>query len=143
MIIRIEDAEDPRIEAYRAVRERDLVGRSGRFIAEGEVVLRTLVSSPLVRPVSLLIAEQRLEKQAEIVERAGQATPVYVAPQAVLDAIAGFPLHRGLLGLGERAETPGDPSSSDATRGADGLVALLDFRELRSEGLGELDPSRG
>jgi tRNA G18 (ribose-2'-O)-methylase SpoU len=106
MIIKIDDPADPRIEPYRAVRERDLVGRSGRFIAEGEVVLRTLVSSPLVRPVSLLIAEHRLEKRGAIVEQAGDETPVYVAPQAVLDGIAGFHLHRGLLGLGERIETP-------------------------------------
>ena len=35
-LIRIDDPADPRIEAYRQVRERDLVGRDGGFIAEGE-----------------------------------------------------------------------------------------------------------
>ena len=53
MIVPIDAADDPRIAAYRDIRERDLVGREGRFIAEGEVVLRTLVASPLVRPASV------------------------------------------------------------------------------------------
>jgi tRNA G18 (ribose-2'-O)-methylase SpoU len=106
MIVPIDDADDPRITAYRDLRERDLVGREGKFIAEGEVVLRTLVSSPLVRPVSLLIAAQRLERAATLTEGLAPEVPVYVAAQPVLDAIAGFHLHRGLLGLGERVDAP-------------------------------------
>src|SRR3712207_6551250 len=43
-LARVSDPLDPRIEPYRAVRERDLVGRAERFIAEGEVVLRVLVT---------------------------------------------------------------------------------------------------
>jgi hypothetical protein len=42
-LVAIDDADDPRLAPYRAVRERDLVGRAGLFIAEGEVVLRLLV----------------------------------------------------------------------------------------------------
>ena len=38
-VIRIESPDDPRIAGYHAIRERDLVGREGRFIAEGKVVL--------------------------------------------------------------------------------------------------------
>ena len=49
MLIAISDPDDPRIEAYRAVRERDLVGRQHRFVAEGEVVLRVLLGSPASR----------------------------------------------------------------------------------------------
>ena len=38
---------------------------------------------------------------------AGQApagTPVYVASRAVIDAVAGFPMHRGVLAIGRRRE---------------------------------------
>lgn len=104
MIVPITDPADPRIAAYHQVRERDLVGRVGQFIAEGEVVLRALVTSPLVRPLSLLIAEHRLARVQGLVERAPDETPVFVAAQGVIDHIAGFPLHRGLLGLGERVD---------------------------------------
>ena len=36
-VIRIDDPDDPRLADYREVRERDLVGRQGSFIAEGVV----------------------------------------------------------------------------------------------------------
>lgn len=106
MMISIDDPNDPRIGAYRDVRERDLVGRDGQFIAEGEVVLRVLAGSALARPLSLLIARNRVEKLRPILERLPTDTPVYVAAQEVLDGIAGFPLHRGILALGERTEQP-------------------------------------
>jgi tRNA G18 (ribose-2'-O)-methylase SpoU len=124
MIVPIADPDDPRIAAYRHVRERDLVGREGRFIAEGEVVLRTLVASPLVRPVSLLIAATRLERMGAMIETLPPAVPVYVADQPVLDAIAGFHLHRGLLGLGERARPP-DARTLIAALPARALVVAL------------------
>lgn len=99
----IEDPEDPRVAAYRDIRERDLTGREGLFIAEGEVVLRTLLSSAsLCRPRSLLIAANRLAAQSDLIADVPAGVPVYAAAQPVLDRVAGFPLHRGLLGLGER-----------------------------------------
>ncbi|WP_339914941.1 RNA methyltransferase [uncultured Brevundimonas sp.] len=102
-IIRIEDPADPRIAAFRNIRERDLTGREGLFVAEGEVVLRVLASpESRCRPVSVLLDEKRLEAQRPILERLPEATPVHVAPQAVLDGIAGFHLHRGILALGEK-----------------------------------------
>ena len=81
------------------MRERDLVGRQGLFVAEGEVVLRALARSPLMEPLSLLIAEKRLAALPD-------GTPVYVAGQAVMDAVVGFPIHRGMLGLGRRRTIP-------------------------------------
>ncbi len=44
-LIAIDDPADPRIAAYRDIRERDLVGRDGLFVAEGKVVLEKLVDS--------------------------------------------------------------------------------------------------
>ncbi|RZK88298.1 MAG: RNA methyltransferase, partial [Methylobacterium sp.] len=40
----IADPADPRLAPYAAMRERDLVGRAGRFIVEGEVTLRLMLS---------------------------------------------------------------------------------------------------
>ena len=98
----IDNPADPRVAAFRDIRESDLTGREGLFIAEGEVVIRTLLArESLCRARSLLIAENRVEAQAALIAAAGD-TPVYAASQAVMDAIAGFPLHRGLLALGEK-----------------------------------------
>ena len=104
--IAITDPDDPRIAAYRHVREPDLVRRSGRFIAEGEVVLRVLLTASRHGTESLLIADKRLAGLAPLLDRVPEDVPVYAAGQKVLDTVAGFPLHRGILALGRRAPMP-------------------------------------
>ena len=103
----IDDPQDPRIEPYRDIRERDLVGRQGLFVAEGEVVLRHLVGAGRFRPVSVLIDSKRLERLAPMLAQLPDEVPVFHAPQEILSRIAGFALHRGILGLGRRAEAGG------------------------------------
>ncbi|MBP2302977.1 TrmH family RNA methyltransferase [Azospirillum picis] len=105
-VIPIDDPDDPRIEPYRDVRERDLVGRDGLFIAEGAVVVRGLVQSTRHRTLSLLLADKRVAAMAPLLAQVPTGTPVYSAAQAVLDRIAGFPLHRGILALGARGVQP-------------------------------------
>ncbi|HEY0837488.1 MAG TPA: RNA methyltransferase, partial [Azospirillum sp.] len=122
--IPIDDPRDPRIAGYRDVRERDLVGREGRFIAEGEVVLRLLLRSPRHRPESLLLAEKRVATLAPLLAEVPDGVPVYSAGQAVLDAIVGFPLHRGILALGRREPLPA-PDDLLAGLGPRALVAVL------------------
>ncbi|MGV3633380.1 MAG: TrmH family RNA methyltransferase [Pseudorhodoplanes sp.] len=103
-IIRIDDPDDPRLAGYRHVKERDLVGREGRFVAEGRVVLNVLLRESRFQPESLLLLENRLEGSADLLSLAPERLPVYVASQQVLDTIAGYHVHRGLLGIGRRAE---------------------------------------
>ncbi len=99
----IESTEDVRVEAYRNVRERDLAGRSGLFIAEGLFVVRTLLSeASLYEPDSLLIARRRVQELREDIEKCQHEPPVYVASQQVLNDIAGFDIHRGVLAAGRR-----------------------------------------
>jgi len=86
------------------VRERDLVGRSGLFVAEGRVVLEKLVQAGRHPLVSVLVAEQRLDALGDLLGSLPPDTPVYAAAQGVMDAIVGFPIHRGILALGRRAE---------------------------------------
>jgi tRNA G18 (ribose-2'-O)-methylase SpoU len=105
-VIPVGDIADPRIESYRDIRERDLVGRAGCFVAEGRVVIEKLVGSPGCRLDSLLIAAHRLDGMADVLAKLDDATPVFAASQAVMDAIAGFPLHRGLLAIGRRIDPP-------------------------------------
>lgn len=104
MPLPIDDPDDPRVAGYRNIRERDLVRRQGQFVAEGEVVLRVLLRSKLFRPVSILVDRKRVSALAPMLQ--GVGAPIYAAGQAVLDAIAGFHLHRGVLALAERLETP-------------------------------------
>lgn len=104
-LIRVSDPFDPCISAFRDVKERDLTGRQGLFIAEGEVVLRVLASTASrCAPVAVLIAEKRLDALRDVLDQLPGETPVFLAPQPVLDAIAGFHLHRGILALGRKPE---------------------------------------
>lgn len=107
-IIRIEDPHDPRIAEFRDIRERDLVGRHGRFIAEGTVVLRMLAAAhgretSVFRAEKILLLENRLDGIADLMAEFPPDVPVYVASGPVLDQIAGFHLHRGVLAVGRRA----------------------------------------
>ena len=80
--IPIDDADDPRIAAYRDIRERDLVGRQGRFVAEGKVVLDVLFSAGRFEAESALILDSRLAGMAATLAKAPAGMPVYVASRA-------------------------------------------------------------
>jgi tRNA G18 (ribose-2'-O)-methylase SpoU len=103
-LIPIADPDDPRLADYRQVRERDLVGRQGGFIAEGVVVLEKLIRAGRHPLRSVLVAEKRLEALAPLLAGLAADVPVYAAGQAVMDAVAGFHIHRGVLAAGARAE---------------------------------------
>lgn len=100
--VRIDDPDDPRIAGYHAIRERDLAGRGHRFVAEGKVVLNVLFGARRFEAESALILDRKLAGAAETLTLAPSNMPVYVASQAVMDAIAGFHIHRGVLALGRR-----------------------------------------
>jgi tRNA G18 (ribose-2'-O)-methylase SpoU len=117
----ITDPEDPRIEAYRHMRERDLVGRQGGFIAEGAVVLRVLLTRSPHETHSVLIADRLLEAQGDLLALVPAHVPIYAAPQAMFDRIAGFPIHRGILAEGRRID-PGDARSLLGSAGGHVLV---------------------
>lgn len=100
--IRIESADDPRIAAYRSIRERDLAGRHSSFVAEGKVVLNVLFTSSRFVADSMLVLENRLAGLSPLLAMAPEGMPVYVAAQDVMDEIAGFHIHRGILAIGRR-----------------------------------------
>lgn len=103
----ITDPADSRIEPFRCIRDRDLVGRGG-FIAEGAVVLDLLLKAERFRPTALLILRNRLAGLETRIADLPDDVPLYVAEQAVFDAIAGFPVHRGILAHGEAVAMPAD-----------------------------------
>ncbi|UCI28250.1 TrmH family RNA methyltransferase [Mesorhizobium sp. B2-8-5] len=119
-LIPIDDPQDPRVAAYLDIRERDLAGRHGRFVAEGKVVLDLLLSTGRFAAESALILENRLAGVQEILRKAPPEFPVYVAAGEVMDRIAGFHMHRGILAIGMR----GDPAPAEI------LVETLPRRAL-------------
>lgn len=101
-LVPVADAVDPRVEPYLALRERDLRGREDLFVAEGEVVLRVLLTRSRFPIHSVFLSEKRLEACTALLAGLPGSVPVYVAPQAVMAQVVGFPIHRGVLALGRR-----------------------------------------
>ena len=107
--IRILVANDPRVAPYTSIREKDLTsGHGGRFIVEGKVTLETLLRRGRFAVESLFLCETRLEPLANILAHVPANVPVYVAQQDVMDAVAGFPMHRGVLACGMKGDTTAD-----------------------------------
>ena len=109
-LIRIEDPADPRIAGYRDIRERDLTGRMGLFVAEGTVVLRLLADAHRAggrfEAESLFLLENRVTGLTDILAGLPETVPIYAASRAVMNAVAGFDIHRGVLALGRRKTAP-------------------------------------
>ncbi|GAA4038147.1 RNA methyltransferase [Sphingomonas rosea] len=148
-IIPIDDPDDPRIDAYRDIRERDLVGRAGLFIAEGRVVLEKLVGSTRFRPVSLLIAAKRLASLDGLLAELPDDVPVFACEQAVFDRIAGFPVHRGILAIARQVDKPTPDALLESAEDVLFLSAIANhdnmggiFRNAAAFGIGAvlLDP---
>lgn len=104
-VFAVRSADDPHLAAYTSIREKDLTaGHEGRFIVEGKVTLETLLKRSRFAVESLFLCETRLAPLADILAHVPQGVPVYVAPQAVMDAVAGFPMHRGVLACGLKGQ---------------------------------------
>jgi tRNA G18 (ribose-2'-O)-methylase SpoU len=104
--VSIADPDDPRLEPFRHVRERDLVGRQGRFVAEGEVVLRELLAADRFVTEAVLVSRR--------VAEAGRPWFALIPPNAaflsaadpVVEAVVGFAVHRGILAIGRPRDAP-------------------------------------
>jgi tRNA G18 (ribose-2'-O)-methylase SpoU len=96
-IVFIDRADDPRIADYVAIRERDLTGRDGKFIVEGKVTLNILLTRSRFAVESMFVSESRLGPLSEILAAVPEGVPIYVAPQDVMNRVAGFDIHRGVL----------------------------------------------
>jgi tRNA G18 (ribose-2'-O)-methylase SpoU len=97
-IIDITDPADARLSLYSNIKDRDLTGREGAFMAEGKVVLERLFASELAETLSVLTTPDRLGGLD--ISALASEVPIYRVAQEVMDALAGFEIHRGYLALG-------------------------------------------
>jgi len=130
-IIRITDPADPRIADYRSVPDPELLRRGGLFVAENRLVVRALLGSSRFRTHSLLVTDAALDSLRDLLRAgAGESSPaidglaVYVCPKALMEPIAGYPIHRGCLAIGERPPALAVDALLAALPGARLVVAL-------------------
>lgn len=104
----IDDLEDPRLAGYRSLKDAQLAARHGRFVVEGRGNLVFLLTRSTYPPESILLGERAWSALEPQIRSAAPGCPVFIAPQPLLDAIVGFPIHRGALALCRR-RPPRDP----------------------------------
>lgn len=119
-IISISSPDDPRIAPYTAIRERDLTGREGKFIVEGKVTLGILLARSRFKIESLFLCETRLGPLAELLASVPDDVPIYTARQALMDEVAGFAIHRGVLACALK----GEALAMDQITGPETLLVL-------------------
>jgi tRNA G18 (ribose-2'-O)-methylase SpoU len=119
-VVRVDSRDDARLQEFRHIPEPALVARLGLFVAEGRLVVRRLLTNPGLFTRALLLTEPALASLQDLVDDRPDL-PVFVAPQVVMNSVAGFNFHRGCLALGVR---PAPRDWRKMAAGARRLVAL-------------------
>ncbi|PZE28760.1 RNA methyltransferase [Curtobacterium sp. MCBD17_028] len=123
--VRIDALDDPRLDDYarltdvalRRVREPE----GGLYIAESNTVIERALAAGHV-PRSALVQEKWLPEVLPML--AGHDGPVFVGPDALLEELTGFRMHRGALAAMQR---PAEPALADVVRDARLVVVLEDI----------------
>src|SRR5262245_49037382 len=100
-VVRVESADDGRLAGYRAVSEPELAKSLGLFVAEGRLVVRRLLEGSAALPQSVLVTESARRSLADLLDTRPELD-VFETPQAVMNTVAGFNIHRGCLALAVR-----------------------------------------
>lgn len=128
--IRIDDPSDERVADFANLRNHYREGARDYFVAEGRLVVGHLLRSGMhVRAV--LVSEREWERRG--MDEAVVTSDLYVAPQAVVEAICGFDFHQGVLASADRPALPGPLEVAAATD-----LLLLVERVNDHENLGAL-----
>ena len=103
----ITDPGDPRINEYRDIRDKDLLGRDGRpgrFIGEAVLILEVMLDLPDMTR-SVLVSEGQAERVSGMIAASrSPGTPLFVASSDVMNGIVGFDIRRGVLASGNRPD---------------------------------------
>jgi tRNA G18 (ribose-2'-O)-methylase SpoU len=96
----VSSLDDPRIAAYRQVANPAAIERAGLFVAEGRFVVARLLALNRFPIHSLLLTPTAFRALAATTDSI--AAPAFVVDQQLMNAVAGFNIHRGCLALAAR-----------------------------------------
>jgi tRNA G18 (ribose-2'-O)-methylase SpoU len=126
-VIAVDSLDDPRVQAYRWVAAPERLVADRLVVVEGRLVVPRLLAlstgggrwagaaqSVLLSPAAFTQLRAVVEQHASV--------DTYVAPQAVMEGLVGFNIHRGCLALARRPSVP--PLDAAALHGARHIVVL-------------------
>lgn len=103
MTDRATDAEDPALDPFRDVRERDLRGRSGGFMVESPRVVMRFLDAVQEGRYALEDVVVVPELAPELTDRLeGDARRFVRCTESVLTSISGYRFHAGAMAIGRR-----------------------------------------
>lgn len=121
------DFNDPRLDDYRFLRDRDLSGvrrSEGLFVGETLPILTQMLAIPGITR-SVLASERMSERAAQaITQSVSPNVPLLIASDAIIEQTAGFDVHRGALAIGLRAPLDRRTPSDCAFKSANLMIAL-------------------
>src|SRR5690242_2596320 len=94
----IADPADPRLRDYRDLRRPRA---AGIFVVEGRPLVEVLLAAPRVRPRSVVTTPAALAALRPALDGVADLL-VYVVSRPAIDALVGYPFHRGCLAVAER-----------------------------------------
>ncbi len=129
--VEIDDPTDPRLADYRDLRDvelrKHLESEHGLFLAEGEKVVRRAVDAGYP-PRSFLMAPRWLDALADVLS--GADAPCFVMPEAMVEEVTGFHVHRGALASLQRLPLPSIDSVLDGARSVLVLEDIVDHTNV-------------
>ena len=93
----IDSLDDPRIAIYRSLKATNQTRRLEQFVVEGEKLVGRLLTSRF--PIVSVMVTDRHDGKLGV--RLSDEVPVYVVGHQLVDALVGFPFHRGVLASAE------------------------------------------
>jgi tRNA G18 (ribose-2'-O)-methylase SpoU len=101
-VVRIEDPHDARLADYRHLPDPELLRRGEIFVAEGRLVVRTLLARSAFVTRSVLLTDNAYGSLADVLGPRSSDLSVFVVAEGTIEALTGFNLHRGCLAVGVR-----------------------------------------
>jgi tRNA G18 (ribose-2'-O)-methylase SpoU len=99
---RVDGLDDPRLADYKHVPDPELLRRGEVFVAEGRLVVRTLLASSSLRTRSVLLTENAFRALADVIDPRLPDTAVFLVEEGAIEALTGLNINRGCLAIGER-----------------------------------------
>lgn len=128
--IHVADLNHPAIEPYRELRNRNWTQSSGRFIAEGPLVVERLLESDY-RVESVLIDRKTIDQH---LHKIPEQVPVVVVDHTMVEQIVGFNFHRGVLACGRRPAPKVLNELTDVGDANETLIALIGIQDPENVG---------
>jgi tRNA G18 (ribose-2'-O)-methylase SpoU len=128
-VVRIDSPRDPRLEAFRCIGDAVELARRGVIIVEGRLVVERLMTEAKIAIEAVLVTEAAQLAMAPVLAPVPETVEVFVVPQAWMQSLTGFNLHRGCVAVATR------PSR----RSLDELLERGTKRILVLEGVGNPD----